>query len=350
MKIITCAPLPPPHGGIANWYRILQEEAPRQDTEFLNIDTSPRKSIDGRSLFYRVVVQGLRMLKQYGELCRLIRKNPDARAAHITTSGQLALVRDILFLNLLRRKGIRSVYHIHFGRIPEIFEKKGMEYKLLRKALTLASATIAIDPKTYNILSNETEVYYVPNPVREIKIKAAEEKKNILFLGNVMYSKGVEELLTAWESVSEKYPEWTLTIAGFCENSYKEQLESRYSMKNVHLAGFMPHDAAMELLAEAAFLVLPSHTEGFPNVVIEAMMCEKAVLATDVGAIADILSGDCGIVFQAKDIEALTGGLERLISDPAVREKMGRRGKEKAGTQYAADVVFRRYMEIWKAV
>lgn len=351
MKVITCVPLPPPHGGITNWYRILQAEAADHGYTFLNIDTSPGKSIAGRSIFYRLFVQGFRMLGQYRELYAAIRKNPDAKAAHITTSGSLALVRDILFLRLLKRKQILSVYHIHFGRIPEIFEKKGLEYKLLTKALGLASVTIAIDPKTYDTLrtySGEEGVCYVPNPVKKTEENKAERKKTILFLGNVLFSKGVEELLRAWSRLAKKYPDWTLSVVGFCEEAYRHHLEQHFPLQNVEFLGYMPHGEAMEKLEESAFLVLPSHTEGFPNVILEAMMRGKAVLATDIGAIADMLSGDCGIVIPPHDADALYGHLESMIVDEEKRQEMGVRGREKACTEYASDIIFEKYAALWK--
>ena len=108
MKIITCAPLPPPHGGITNWYAVLCAEAERRKIEFLNVNLSPRRSVDGRSIFYRIIVQGFRMIGQRRELKRLIDQNSDVAAAHVATSGQLALIRDIWFLRLLKKKNVRS--------------------------------------------------------------------------------------------------------------------------------------------------------------------------------------------------------------------------------------------------
>ena len=350
-KIITCAPLPPPHGGIANWYDILLSEGRENGYTFLNVNTSPRKSIGGRTLFYRVFVQGWRMLGQRKELAKLIKQNKDVRVAHITTSGSLALIRDILILRLLKRKGLRSIYHIHFGRIPEIFEKKGMEYHLVCKALSLASDVIAIDPKTYEILRKKCSsdmIHYIPNPVRRVSVDRQENTRNVIFLGNVLRTKGVEELLLAWARIFEEYPEWTLTVAGTCEETYKEFLEGKYSLENVKMLGYVPHDEAMNLLGKSDLLVLPSYTEGFPNVIIEAMMCGKAVVATDVGAISDILSGGCGMVIAPKNVGELYDSIEKIITEPSLGAQMGRRGREKALECYVSDVVFSRYIALWE--
>lgn len=350
-KIITCAPIPPPHGGIAQWYGIFLTEANKNGYEVLNIDTSPKKSIAGRSLFYRVFVQGFRMLSQRKELSKLIKNNKDVKAAHITTSGSLALVRDVLFLRLLKRKGIRSIYHIHFGRMPEIFEKKGLEHRFIKKAISLASEVIAIDPNTNAVLREnfkEEKIHYIPNPVRRLEEVDFTASKNVLFLGNVLKTKGVEELLCAWKELSDDYSDWTLTIAGFCEKSYLDYLESRYSLRGVSMLGFLPHDEAIEELKKSAFLVLPSYTEGFPNVVIEAMMCKKAVLATDVGAIRDILSGGCGTVISARNSDELRDAMKAMMDDKALLEKMGEIGRAKALNEYSSDIVFNHYADLWE--
>ena len=169
-------------------------------------------------------------------------------------------------------------------------------------------------------------------------------------MGNVLPSKGIEELLSVWEHLSKKYPEWQLIIVGGCDEDYKSYLENSYSMRNVEMLGYVPHDDAIKRLGETSFLVLPSHTEGFPNVVIEAMMCEKAVIATDVGAISEILSDGCGIVIQPKKIDELSESIERLINDPQLCISIGKTGREKAKREYTVDLIFNKYSELWEFV
>ena len=350
MKIITCAPLPPPHGGITNWYKILCAEAERRQVEFLNVDISPRKSIDGRSLFYRIFVQGFRMISQRRLLRHLINRNTDVKAAHVATSGQLALVRDIWFLSLLKKKNIRSVYHLHFGDVPEIYRRKGMQYRCIKKALSLASEVIAIDPKTYEVLYKEfggEKVHYIPNPVDKAGENCEDNLNRVLFLGNVLAAKGIEELLTAWESVAEEHSDWQLTVAGFCEEDYEQYLKGKYPMNRVEMKGAVDHEGAMELLSKASFLVLPSYTEGFPNVILEAMMRKKAVIATDVGAVADVLAEECGVVIRPKEVEDIKSAVNRLIKDKDYRAALGENGYKKASVKYVTAAVVDQYEKLW---
>ena len=65
------------------------------------------------------------------------------------------------------------------------------------------------------------------------------------------------------------------------------------------------HDDAMRMLANAEIFVLPSHTEGFPNAVLEAMALAKAIIASRVGAIPEMLADECGLLIEAKDVSGL---------------------------------------------
>lgn len=349
-KIITCAPLPPPNGGITNWYRILKNTAEGRGYSLINVDISPKTDSIEKSVFYRLFVQGFSMIGLRFKLKETVKNNPDVKVAHLTTSGSLALVRDIIFLSYLKRKNIKSVLHIHFGRIPEMFYNKTMESLFMKKALKIADCVIAIDGNTYKTLSSivdSSKVFYIPNPVEDSQSYNPNPSKNILFLGNVIKTKGIEELLTAWSDVISSHPDWKLQIVGKYTAEYKAFLDSAFNQEGVEFLGFADHSKAMKILEDASALVLPSYTEGFPNVVIEAMIRHKPVIASDVGAIPEILSGDCGILIKPKDVSSLSSALEALISDEKLCQDLGANGYNKAFKNYSADIVFNKYAEIW---
>jgi glycosyltransferase involved in cell wall biosynthesis len=104
----------------------------------------------------------------------------------------------------------------------------------------------------------------------------------------------------------------------------------------------------MSRLAGADLLILPSHTEAFPNVVVEAMVLGKAVIGSRVGAIPEMLEGNCGLVVEPKDAEGLASTIARVTQNQALREMMGRNGSVKATQMYALGVVFSRWLELWQ--
>jgi glycosyltransferase involved in cell wall biosynthesis len=105
-------------------------------------------------------------------------------------------------------------------------------------------------------------------------------------------------------------------------------------------------------MASADIVTLPSHTEGFPNVILEAMACSKPIVATRVGAIAEMLDADssapCGVVIEPKDTPALTAALKNLMTDRSLGQKLGQRAREKVEREYGEPVVMNRLVALWR--
>lgn len=361
IKVLLAAPVPPPYGGIGNWVLLMRQYlAGSEDVQLLDVlNTGPKqRGLDGRSLWDRVVGQGLEMLKSKRALKSKIRREaPDV--IHITTSGQLAIIRDIFFLKTAKKEGVPSVYHIRFGRIPEIAQSNTLEWKLMKKAISLASKTMTIDEKTYSALKDQFEagrICKVPNPFDVSTLKALArnvqpiEPHKIMFLGWCVKTKGIEELLSAWDSVCGDYTNWILEIVGPAEETYLDFLKKRYSMQQVRMLGEKKHDEAMELLNEADVFILPSYTEGFPNAVLEAMALEKPIVATDVGAIGEMLANGCGVLIKPQNTEEVINALKLLMSNEQLRMELGKNARRHLEEEYTIDAVLEQYKSIWSEV
>lgn len=355
MKICLIAPAPPPYGGIANWQQLVMRYAASQpDVELIPLNTAgKRRTTEGRNLFDRVVISGLQMLSLRRQLRRLLRDEaPDA--IHMVTSGSLAVVRDLLLLKTAARRKIPVVYHLRFGRVPEIAEKNTLEWRLLRRAMKAASAVVAIDAATHRTIAAQLPqlcVTMLPNPVDASALpKAQKSQKNVVFLGWVVPTKGVEELIDAWNRVGESYPDRTLLLIGPCAPDYQKSLQARCRVSNLRITGEMEHADAMRVLAEAELFVLPSHTEGFPNVVLEAMALGLPVLATPVGAVAQMLAEDCGRLVPVGNAEALGKAMQAMLADEALQKRLGQNAQRRALAEYDIRTVFARYLSLWDSV
>ena len=124
MKLCLIAPLPPPYGGVANWERIVESEIRKdKDIELSIINIAANKRpLDGRTFFDRVFYSGYVMLRAYFKLWRQICTDPPD-VVNMTTSGGLGFYRDLMLLKLLKKRGIPSVYHVHFGRSVQYKEE-----------------------------------------------------------------------------------------------------------------------------------------------------------------------------------------------------------------------------------
>lgn len=112
--------------------------------------------------------------------------------------------------------------------------------------------------------------------------------------------------------------------------------------------GEKPHDEAMELINRAEIFVLPSYTEGFPYVIMEAMALKKAIAATNVGAIPEMLSENSGIVFEPRNEEALSATLAELIENPQKRAELSQNAQSRLNENYTIEKVTAMLEKIWE--
>ena len=356
MKILFVTPFPPPMGGIANWSQMvinyLNENV--QDIEASYINTAPRKrNTDGRTIFERIFGGFLSIIRTTKQLKKeLINFKPDV--VHINTSGSLALFRDIKVLKILKKNNVRSILHIRFGRVPDVLKTKSLECKLLHKAFSLSTKIISIDNKTYNAISfnYKEKVLNIPNPfnsknmpnARLLNINQCSFK--VSYLGWVVNTKGIDELVSAWNVISNKYPNWQLDLIGPYKEEYLSHLKQEYSFENINVVGELTHDDAMDKINASDIFILPSYTEGFPNVILEAMHLGKAIIATNVGAIPEILGNNIGVVINSKSVKDIIDSLELLICNPNLRVEYSRKAKEES-EQYLLENVLKAYNKVW---
>jgi glycosyltransferase involved in cell wall biosynthesis len=158
------------------------------------------------------------------------------------------------------------------------------------------------------------------------------EKKVVLFVGNLSMEKGVMDLLSAFSSISNIFPNADLYLVGnesadFVVYSVIHRLGLQ---GRVHNVGSKPHSELPKWYNACEFLVLPSHSEGMPNVVFEAMACAKPVIATPVGGIAEVLDDkQNGFIVPVGLPTELSDRIFLLLNDSQQTESMGRNAQKK---------------------
>ena len=357
ISVVIASCHPTSKGGISTWVRLLQKRLSYDDrvsADFLYPAYCGSREVAAvrRTFFHRIVLNLFAMFKCLKEFKNLIRaRKPNV--LHITTSGSLALLRDILFLRVSKRNGLRTIYHIRFGRIPSCYHSKNYEWLLFRYAIKYVDCVIAIDHSTERLLKSNfpnKKIMYIPNFIDDsIVVEKKQDQpvcSSVVFIGWCVRTKGVEELLLAWEKIVKKHPNHSLLIVGPCSEMYKNKLLEDFSMQNVVLLGEKGHRETLEILRSAEVFVLPSYTEGFPNVILEAMLMSRPIVASNVGAIPDMLEG-CGLVVKSRDVESLYNALDRLLSDSDLRQELGLLAKAKLDSNYRTEIVYEQYFSVW---
>ena len=365
LKVLLVSPIPPPIGGIATWTQNIIDYLNYNPGKFdILICNSARKGrlINSKSIIKRVSVGILNSLKIYYKIKKNIKtNNPDL--IHLVSSASYALLKDYLIVRLLKKSKIPFVLHWRFGRIPSLADKQNWEWKLLSKLIRKSNMSIVIDNESYKTLLKFgiTNIVNIPNPISldtellakdSLLIENKKQNRQLIFVGHVKRNKGVYELVQSCLSIQGDID---LKIIGPFEEKVKiELLELANRRENgnwLHILGPMKKEQVLNHMRNSSILVLPSYTEGFPNVVIEGMTMGCAIIATDVGAIPEMI--DCtsnlpaGICVPVKDIKRLQIAIVDLINNPGQSENMGKRGKEKVLNSYTMEKVLLNYKEVW---
>jgi len=98
---------------------------------------------------------------------------------------------------------------------------------------------------------------------------------------------------------------------------------------------------------EADVVLLTSVSEAFPYSVIEAMSCERAVVASDVGGVGEALE-DCGLLVKPRDVEGFASAVRQLLDDASLRERLARRARQRVLDEFRLDGAVAAYLDLYR--
>lgn len=194
-------------------------------------------------------------------------------------------------------------------------------------------------------------VFICPNGIPEsLQNEPNAERNNpvpqILFLSNLIVSKGVMVLLDALKILNERGMVFACNVVGgetdeLNAQKFLEQIEKRGLKGKVIYAGKKYGDEKKLYFENADIFVFPTfyHNEAFPLVNIEAMEYKLPIVTTNEGGIPDmVVDGENGLICERKNPVALANAIELLLKDSPLRVKMGECGYKKFKNEFALDV------------
>ena len=189
--------------------------------------------------------------------------------------------------------------------------------------------------------------FVIPNGIDIVPPPAVpRDARTVLYFGRLSWKKRIDVLVDALS----KIPEARLVIAGNDEEGLTPQLQDRANRAGVSarvtFAGAIDPEARWELLARATVLALPSLSENFGNVVLEAMMMETPVVLTpSVGLAPDVLAARAGII-----TDDFVTALRTLLEDGDLRAEMGRNGRALVESEFNWQTVAARMEEAYCSI
>ena len=312
------------------------------------------------SLHKRFIFGGAQALTDSFRFTQMVRKFcPDT--VHINSSASLASLKDHVMLRYARYMGVRTVLHYHMGFLPHLAKRNNLHWKLVRANMRLADVTLVLGQTMAESLLQadpRLRVQAMPNPLELANghapshLPKGRKEVRFVFIGKVNEEKGSYELWSAFQRLDRQA--CRLDIVGNNRTKAGQELALQLAANpdcNCTFHGELDREQTMQILRESDVLVLSSRMEGFPYVILEAMAEGKAIVATRVGAIPEMVGEGteslCAVLVPPADAAALSAGMAKLIDQRTLMVALGENGHRRVQENYLLGTVINKLKLIW---
>jgi glycosyltransferase involved in cell wall biosynthesis len=278
--------------------------------------------------------------------------------AHPATSLYSSVLRKWAYSQVLHEHRLPVVLHLHGSDGLVQFHQASLAHRRwLDDWFTQASAVVtvsrAMEREVSRWLRDRTPVVHLPNPVETSRFfKAQPTEPRVVFLGAIRPAKGIYDLLEAARTVLRQVPEARFDFVGGGEISELQQRIATIGLEErARCLGPRSAEEVPKILAESAIFCLPSHAEGLPVSILEAMAASLPVVATRIAGIPELVEhGTSGLLVEPHDPGGLAAALTRLLRDPKRCVKMGSEGRARVEQCFERDLLARHLADLWRRV
>lgn len=308
------------------------------------------------------------LLKKYAlffmrNLLNFIVRGRKYQAVHVHYIFPTGLV-GLLYKNVLRKKLIVTS---HGGDIDQMSKKSERVQKLTKQILDKSDHVITVGERLKEEVHTNFDISYqklsvinmgVNRDVFKQQDKAAvrdelnipSDERVLLFVGNLIRAKGLNDLVEAYEIISERESNTTLHFIGEPKDqAYFNELKE----KTKNISSLYIHDAKDQMevakwLAASDLFMLPSHIEGFGLVALEAMACGVPVIGSDVGGLSYLLADEAGVKTEPHNPEDIAVKAIEVLNNKELQEKIVENGLIKAD-QFDQDKLIHSVTSLYKS-
>ncbi len=360
IKILLCSVSLEEKGGVSNYVKLILEHYPKDSYQIDHF-------VEGYSsnfvkIFYPFVIL-IQLLKFNDKLKKF---NPDI--IHINPSlAWVAIIRDYIFTKYAKKKGFSVIFCVGGWdkSISRFFHKKTILSRFFYKIFTSPDNILVLA----NSFKNELiELGINPKKIHITTMMVESEKFNpgervfkppytLLFCSRIETLKGIYQLLDAFQLIQQKYPQTKLIFVG--QGSEFGNLNNKISDlrkgENVQCVGYKAGLEKIYFFTNADMLILPSFTEGFPNVFCEALASGLPFIGTHVGGLVDVFQdGKEGLVISSMppSPQEISEKIITLIENNILMKQISENNLCEAKEKYDVKVVMGKldalYQEIYR--
>ena len=279
---------------------------------------------------------------------------------HIHLASGVSFWRKAIFASLAYSFGKPVILHLHSGNFVKFSTNRSrLGQRIIAAVFRRADRVVILSDSWLDRLSGilpPARCVVIENPVVPPLPWTALPRDRLpvcfVFLGRLEANKGAYDLLNAFAKVAAVYPDVKLVMGGAGNMAYCEELSERLQIRaKVSLPGWVIGAEKAQLLREAHAFVLPSHIEGMPISMLEAMSFGLPMVMCPVGSIPDVVSdGEEAIFVPPGDVESLAAAMLRLACDAEMRHAMGARNLEKFTRRFSAEVIAARVEAMYQEI
>ena len=366
-KILFIMHMPPPvHGASMVGQFIHDSELVNSsfDCHYVNLAVATRLEDVGKGGWHKA--KGV--LKKLMEVRKAVKSvKPDF--VYITpNSAGIPFYKDFITIMMLKMMGQKVVMHFH-NKGVETRQDKWLDnwmYKHYFKSVKLILLADALYEDVKKYVKRE-DVFVCPNAIPAISNanqvnENSDHVPHILWLTNIMKTKGIMEYLSALKILKDKGMKFQADfVGGLTKEMSGDEFDSALSMMGLNECctyyGPKYGDDKYSFFSQADVFVLPSYTEAFPVSILEAMQFALPVVASNVGGVsAEVEEGVSGFLLGGKqpimlntfrpDVCEIADKLQVLLTDTDLRHKMSEAGREKFEREFTLEVFEKRIVEI----
>lgn len=269
--------------------------------------------------------------------------HPVVLTVHSTGAGQVNWIKPVNLKQLLN-KLFYMTFRLRMER--NCFRNCSLITSVSLKVATELEEYYNIEKKKVIVVKNGVDTnYFVPSNYNK-------KKCLILYSGRLVTLKGLFDLVDSAKYVCNRFPKISFVIAGNgpLENLLKAKIATLKLSDKIHLIGKVDRAKILMHYQAATMLVIPSHYEGLPTVLLEAMACGLPIVATNVGGITEVATNEenC-LVVPAKNPKAIASAILRLLEEPALQVKLGVNARKTAEKHYDWSIIAQSFLSCYDA-
>lgn len=346
MKIAMVGQFPPHFGGVGVHIHTLSKKLVEEGHEVFVI-TYPHKEIRDIDGIHVIGTKGINLPGIRGLMFKnnakkaledLIKKE-DIDIIH----GHYLFPAGAAAVEVGNKHNIKTYVTAHGSDMFELYKSKPFMRPTIKKVLKNADGIFAVSKALrqeiiatgVSGIAEKTKLSWNSVDISKFSLKDDDsfkkefglfDKPIVLFVGNLIKRKNVGALLEAKKIAKSDY---YLVIVG--DGPLSKKLRKKVEDENISDVIFTGSRTDVEnIIPNCDFLVLPSFSESFGLVLIEALACGKPVIGSDVGGISEIINDDVGLLVNPNDVSSISNSIDKLVDDEDLRVSLSRNARNRA--------------------